>query len=257
MGKISNENEQCQRKIVQISLDLQDLEKSKKKSDEISNKLKKQLSDAQCKFKKEKDEILKEHRKEVKGWRKDLGEETKLKIKLQEKLSNKAENSASGQSISLLKPVPQSESQEELAEETLCSICAVPMKNYVQKYFHGEAFSPACDKCDDNSWESDENISEVETNDIEEHFEEFPRNFNGEESSPSYETLAVELVKTKEITLDVSMADIRAHNQTLMDCINAVEYREAFQFLCRTLLKFVKARDPENAIKRLLVKLVP
>ena len=257
-------------------MDIQDLEKSKKKSDEISNKIKKQLSDAQFKFKKEKEEILKEHRKEVKGWRKDLGEETKLKIKLQEKLSNTAENSSSGQSTSLLKPVLQSESQVEISEETLCSICAVPIINYVQKYFHGEPFSPACDKCDDHSWTTDENISEPNTNvdktktpdlpeahmdnylnEIEEQFEEFLSNFRGEDSSPKYETLALELVKTKEITLDVSMADIRAHNQTLMDCINAVEYREAFQFHCRTLLKFVKARDPENAIKRLLVKLVP
>ena len=84
--KISNENEHCQRRIEQLSLDNKDLEKAKKKSDEISNIFKKQLSDAQVKFKKEKDELLKEHRKEVKAWRKDLGDETKLKIKLQEKL---------------------------------------------------------------------------------------------------------------------------------------------------------------------------
>ena len=43
-----------------------------------------------------------------------------------------------------------------------------------------------------------------------------------------YETLVLDLVKTKEITLDVSMADIRKHNQTIMDLINAVEYTEAF-----------------------------
>ena len=61
---------------------MQELEKSKKKSDEISNIIKKQLGDAQFKFKKEKDEILKEHRKEGKAWRTELGEETRLKIKL-------------------------------------------------------------------------------------------------------------------------------------------------------------------------------
>ena len=211
------------------------------------------------------------------GWRKDLGEETKLKIKLQEKLSNTAENSSSGQSTSLLKPVLQSESQVEISEETLCSICAVPIINYVQKYFHGEPFSPACDKCDDHSWTTYENISEPNTNvdetktpdlpeaimdnyflnDIEEQFKEFLSNFKGEGSSSKYEALALELVKTKEITLDVSMADIRNHSQTLMELINAVEYREAFQLLCSTLLKFVKVRDPEISVKRLLVKLVP
>ena len=94
-------------------------------------------------------------------------------------------------------------------------------------------------------------------NDIEEQFEEFLRNFRGEESTPKYETLALELVKTKEITLDVSMADIRNHNQTLMDLINAVEYKEAFQFLSSTLLKFVKARNSEISVNKLFVKLVP
>jgi hypothetical protein len=125
--------------------------------------------------------------------------------------------------------------------------------------------------------DSDENISKAETNveevnildfseahmdncylkDTEEHFEEFLRNSRGEESSPKYETLALELVKTREITIDASMADIRNHNQNLMGLINAIEYKEAFQFLSSTLLKFAKARDPDMSSNKLLVKLVP
>ena len=255
--KISNENEHCQRRIEQLSLDNKDLEKAKKKSDEISNIFKKQLSDAQVKFKKEKDELLKEHRKEVKAWRKDLGDETKLKIKLQEKLSKTTDNT-SGQPTLVLKPVPQSEPNVEISEDTLCSICAVPIINYVQKYFEGEPFSPACDQCDDNSWTTkDEAKTVAEENDIEKLFENFLSNFRGEDSSPKYEALALELVKTQEITLDVSIADIRTHNQALMTHINAVEYKEAFQFLCSTLLKFVKARNSEISVEKLFVKLVP
>ena len=51
----------------------------------------------------------------------------------------------------------------ENTEETLWTGCATPIVNYVQKYFLGEAFNPACDKCDDNSWVLDDDISEAET----------------------------------------------------------------------------------------------
>ena len=43
----------------------------------------------------------------------------------------------------------------EVLEETLCTICASPIENYVPKYFLTERFRPACEKCDDNSEMSD------------------------------------------------------------------------------------------------------
>ena len=51
----------------------------------------------------------------------------------------------------------------EHSEENVCSICASPILNYIQKYFQGEPFNPACDKCDDDSYLSDDCISEVST----------------------------------------------------------------------------------------------
>ena len=66
--------------------------------------------------------MIKEHKKEVKGWRKDLGEQTKLKIKLQEKLSKTSENISSGLPIPSLKPVLQSESPEEISDKTIWTV---------------------------------------------------------------------------------------------------------------------------------------
>ena len=157
ISQVSKENYCCQRKVEELSLEIQDLERSKKKSDEISNKFNKELSDTRTKFKKEKDLTLKEHRTEVKAWKTDLGEERKLKIKLEEKLLKTAENSSLVLDISPRKPAPKS--PIETPEETLCSICAFPIANYVPKYFLGERFNPACDNCDDNSWKSDDDIS--------------------------------------------------------------------------------------------------
>ena len=146
-----------------------DLKLANKNSTKISNKLNKELCDLKTKFKKEKIVILKEHRAEIKYGRKELGEETKLKIKLEEKLNEFDEHS-------LKHPADISGLQQEsnhilfpkspASEETLCSICASEIVNYVPKYFLGEIFNPACENCDDTSWisenSSDEAVLEVD-----------------------------------------------------------------------------------------------
>jgi hypothetical protein len=45
-------------------------------------------------------------------------------------------------------------------KDTTCSICASPIPYYVPKYFLGEKFNPACDKCD-NSREFDEDYTTI------------------------------------------------------------------------------------------------
>ena len=50
-----------QMKIEELKLEIQDLEKSKRKSEEISNNLNMKLSNAQSKFNKEKSAMSKEH----------------------------------------------------------------------------------------------------------------------------------------------------------------------------------------------------
>ena len=72
-------------------MEICDLKPANKNSTKISNKLNKELCDLKTKFKKEKIVILEEHRAEIKYGRKELGEETKLKIKLEEQLSKSHE----------------------------------------------------------------------------------------------------------------------------------------------------------------------
>ena len=114
---------------------------------------------------------MKEHKAEVKGWRKDLGEETKEKMKLEEELFevkktlNKSTSVLASPPIADKNPAGIEKSTEsknsdvtenfsvnakiDNSEETVCTICATPIVNYVQKYYLGEAFRPACGKCDD------------------------------------------------------------------------------------------------------------
>ena len=160
--QLSTENETLQIKIENQNENLQDLEQSCKKSDEISKILNKQISDLKADFKKEKKDIMKEHKAEVKAWRLDLGEETRQNVKLKERLNNAIEKP-----ISEIKPNPTVKPPIHTSTaETSCSICASPIANYVPKYFHGERFSPACENCDDKSWISDDPSSVEEEEDL-------------------------------------------------------------------------------------------
>jgi hypothetical protein len=53
---------------------------------QASDKLNKEISEMKAKVKKEKETIFKEHRMEVKFWKKELGEVTKHNIKLEKKV---------------------------------------------------------------------------------------------------------------------------------------------------------------------------
>ena len=79
-----------------------------------------------------------------------------MKIKLEEKLKESANHPLKLPADILrlqqeLNHVPLPPSHTSASEETLCSICASPIVNYIPKYFLGERFNPACDGCDDSS----------------------------------------------------------------------------------------------------------
>ena len=172
--QLEKENSEKDISIENQNMEIYDLKLGNKNAREISNKLNKKHSDLMIKFEKEKNTILKEYKAEIKYWRKELGEKTKEKIKLEEELLEAKKVLNKSSSILASPPtvdensadIEKSKNSEatENFEETVCTICATPIVNYVQKYFLGEAFSPACEKCDDNSWASDDDIFEAETN---------------------------------------------------------------------------------------------
>ena len=57
-----------------------------KAAKDVSEKLNKRLTDNKNKYEQEKTHLLKEHRKEVKAWKKDLGEANSKIVKLEKKL---------------------------------------------------------------------------------------------------------------------------------------------------------------------------
>ena len=82
------ENKKLNAMVENKSREITDLEKSNETKTKVADKINKNLREAKEKFDKEKKEIVKNHKIEVKYWRKLLGEETKTKIKLKEELED-------------------------------------------------------------------------------------------------------------------------------------------------------------------------
>ena len=126
-----------------------------KNARESSEKLYKKLCDTKEQYIKEKAEIIKKYKADVKAWKNDLGEERRQKMKLEKKLEEKEKETVENTSTEIY-DTPTMTDHIGVKDETLCSTCACPIVNYVPKYFLTERISPACDKCDDYSWMSDD-----------------------------------------------------------------------------------------------------
>ena len=77
LDNLLKENEELKTTIATKNYEINDLEKSNKVKDEVSNKLRKELNDIKIKVNKEKNEMMRNHKYEIKYWRKELGDEKK------------------------------------------------------------------------------------------------------------------------------------------------------------------------------------
>lgn len=127
-----------------------------------------QLSESKNNARKELMDAKKEFKKEVKAWRKDLGEERKQKIKLEIKLDEIVKQNQKADTIpernetsstpllqtlnseeeKLLPVVSEPSLPTNAVEEIIeCTICAEPIFEFVPDYFMGLEMNPACDGC--------------------------------------------------------------------------------------------------------------
>ena len=134
--------------------DLEARYESASKSAVMLNKI---INDNRVRFEEEKLAIFKEHKNEVKAWKKDLGNANKKHIKLEKKFDALINNNVAvqHQQIVNLQTDIKSQAKKEAAQATcfsmesnvLCCICSAPIFDYVPDYFLGEKFNPACSKC--------------------------------------------------------------------------------------------------------------
>ena len=137
---------------------IHDLELANKNATEAAKQLNKMLNDNRAMFEKEKAQILKDHKKEIKAWKKDLGLANSNHIKLEKKFalleataeseSNVPVMTSESHPIIVKKP-PKAYEEEFMRKEEgeYCSLCAILIENYIPDYFCGEMMNPCCLKC--------------------------------------------------------------------------------------------------------------
>ena len=158
IANLEQENKQLEDVIENQTDEIKNLQAANKTRKEISDKLNKNMNDLKVKYIKEKSEISKKHKAEVKNWRKKLGEETKTKIKLKEQLQDKENNKIDKEATTRKKKLKKNQkSASPLIKEKnnpssiFCSICSLEIQNYIPEYFCGEKFNPTCQTCKDEN----------------------------------------------------------------------------------------------------------
>ena len=147
------------------------LKLSDKNQKGINIRLNTEMNRFRARVLKEKVEALKSLKKEIKLWKKKLGNERRKRINLERKLS-KAEsyNSLQPSSTNSAKVLKSSFSHviekkpEEPADEETCSICIEIIPNYTPKFFQGLLINPACSNCDDSKEDSIDDEEGLENN---------------------------------------------------------------------------------------------
>ena len=151
------DNAVLQSKIDDQNTTISELKVVNKNSIEATNRINKEMHQLKNKHLNEKAVLIKDHKIEVKAWRKDLGEMNRENIKLKAKLEKKLDEQAVVSEASAPPDNPPFPLKHEQQTEprVICSICADPIVNYKPKYFMGEVFNPACSKCDDSIEDDD------------------------------------------------------------------------------------------------------
>ena len=142
-----------------------ELEVALKAAKQASYKTNSILGQTRAKFESEKALLLKEHRAEVKAWKKDLGNERKERIKIEKEFekvlgeNKKKKNDKKKQETkpAKLKLSPPTKINSGIS----CSICATIIDNFQPDYFCGEMYNPTCQTCkaNDSSWFQDDPFS--------------------------------------------------------------------------------------------------
>ena len=114
--------------------------------------------------------IKKDFKQEIKSWKKDLGNEREINIKLEAKLedlTNKDEFNNNNTDNTNAKEKPADfmklELSPKLSSKICCTICGEAIETYTPKYFWGEEINPACAECKETSSEEDFDLDDLDT----------------------------------------------------------------------------------------------
>ena len=120
-----------------------------KVSKEATYALNQAYNDARIMHEKDKLDIFKNHKSEVKSWRRELGEMTRKHKKLEKKFEVLSEGNVKSDPEIPEDISCEGKDADQVTDEdlTICTLCGVEITNYVPDYFYGEVINPACSTC--------------------------------------------------------------------------------------------------------------
>ena len=159
---------------VELEDELLFLKISDKNQREINGRLNIEMVESRTRLIKEKEEVFKNLKNEVKVWKKKHGKEKKKVIKLKSKISDLTSvKSTDFPTNPIAEDIDKNELKNEtelediineelsFSEEISCSICTEPLFSYTQKFSEGLPINPACSKCNGSDDESEEDVVDV------------------------------------------------------------------------------------------------
>ena len=133
---------------------IKNLEIAATKAKESAVMLNKMVNDNRIKYEEEKLAMYKEHKSEVKSWKKDLGEANRKHLTLEKKFNIlKATEKTNEQGKKAKQLLTSAEPSVDLTlavgvdTKEICSICGQHILNFIPDYFMGEKINPACFDC--------------------------------------------------------------------------------------------------------------
>ena len=136
-------NESLFAKVSQLDTDNNLLKDEMSKLEEKLKNFNTKLSDTRSRLVKEKTVAVEALKVEIKGWKKDLGTERKLKINLEKKL-NKIKSKFSYSPVVNFPQSSTCSSSSPPSSDMFCYICAQHIQNYAPKLFLGNEMNPTC-----------------------------------------------------------------------------------------------------------------
>ena len=128
--------------------EIANLKTTNKEAKEAQVVINKNLTETKLKFEQEKAKLIKEHKAEVKAWKKDLGDEINKKIKVEKKVKELTDTKITSSPFTISSgstSIPDASEAEvtnianvtlgnqSMFSDTMCSMCADPIPNYKPK----------------------------------------------------------------------------------------------------------------------------
>ena len=131
-----------------------DMEKSKKTIEEKIRTLHTEVLETKINAKSDLIVNNKTLNKDIKYWKKELGKEKRLTIKLKAKLAVPSNSLVANNDETTPAPIFSS-SDAPSADIVSCTICAEMIPHYIPRFFNGIEMNEACDECQKSSSDSD------------------------------------------------------------------------------------------------------